>query len=58
MRQHAMRSLSLIAITLALPLWVEAAELVVSAKQRGSLRAETCSGDSRQVDGRSFDSAR
>ena len=27
MRQHAMRSLSLIAITLALPLWVEAAEL-------------------------------
>jgi hypothetical protein len=27
MRQHAMRSLSLVAITLALPFWVEAAEL-------------------------------
>jgi hypothetical protein len=27
MRQYAMQSLSLVAITLALPLWVEAAEL-------------------------------
>jgi hypothetical protein len=38
MRQHAMQSLSLVAITLALPLWVEAAEL--SAQPSDGVRFE------------------